>query len=68
MAQRAWQIEGIFAESKPYHHFARARYRDLNNFQIQCYMTAIVQNIKRVIKIIFVLIFIRRYYFFNRPS
>lgn len=54
LIERKWKIEGLFAEAKQYHGLRRAKYRGLKKFQIQCYMTALVQNIKRIIQIIFV--------------
>ena len=40
-------MEGIFAEAKPPHGMRRARYRGRAKMQIQVYMTATVQNLKR---------------------
>ncbi|MGI9214543.1 MAG: transposase [Gammaproteobacteria bacterium] len=60
---RKWAIEGIFAEAKNLHCLSRARYRSVVKVQILCYLIAIVQNIKRLLKIILI-----KFYFFNRPS
>jgi transposase len=46
--ERQWKIEGIFAEAKEYHGLSRARYRGRFKMQIQAYMTAVVQNLKRL--------------------
>lgn len=41
----------------------RAKYRSIVKVQIQCYLIAIVKNIKRLLKIILI-----KFYFFNRPA
>lgn len=46
--ERQWKMEGIFAEAKDNHGLARARYRGRAKMQIQAYMIAVVQNIKRM--------------------
>ena len=46
--ERQWKMEGIFAEAKDNHGLARARYRGRAKVQIQAYMIAVVQNIKRM--------------------
>ncbi len=46
--ERQWKMEGVFAEAKDNHGLARARYRGRVKIQIQSYMTAIVQNLKRI--------------------
>ncbi len=46
--QRMWKMEGIFAEAKSHHGMRRARYRGRAKMQIQVYMTATVQNLKRL--------------------
>jgi transposase len=56
LTERAWKIEGLFAEAKQSHCLRRTKYRGLIKFQIQCYMTAIVQNFKRLISLIVMLI------------
>jgi hypothetical protein len=50
LKERMWKIEGIFAEAKQLHGLSKARYRGLQKVQIQAYMVAIVQNIKRLMK------------------
>jgi IS5 family transposase len=44
------RIEHIFAEAKVCHGLGRARYRGLRAMQEQLVMTAVVQNIKRLVK------------------
>ena len=46
--ERQWKMEGIFAEAKNYHGLERARYRRRHKMQIQAYMIASVQNLKRL--------------------
>ena len=43
----------MFAEVKQNHCLRRAKFRNNQKFQIQVYMIAMVQNFKRIIKIIF---------------
>ncbi|NEJ83791.1 hypothetical protein GR268_45900, partial [Rhizobium leguminosarum] len=50
LKERMWKIEGIFAEAKQLHGLSKARYRRVEKVQIQAYMVASVQNIKRLIK------------------
>ena len=47
--ERQWKVEGIFAEAKDNHGLGRARYRGRSKMQIQAYMIAVVQNLKRMI-------------------
>lgn len=47
--ERSWKVEGIFGEAKKNHCLGRARYRGLEKVQIQLYLSAFVQNIKRII-------------------
>ena len=49
MAERLWKIEGIISEGKTYHCLSRAKYRGINKMQIQAYLSASVQNMKRII-------------------
>ena len=46
--ERQWKMEGIFAEGKENHGLGRARYRGRAKVQIQAYMIAVVQNLKRM--------------------
>ncbi|QOJ22377.1 MAG: transposase [Gammaproteobacteria bacterium] len=50
MILRKWTIEGLFAEAKQFHGLRRARYRGLQKVSIQALMTAMAQNIKRIVK------------------
>lgn len=47
-SERQWRMEGIFADAKNNHGLERARYRSRAKVQIQVYMIAFVQNIKRL--------------------
>jgi len=49
LAERRWKIEGLFGEAKENHCLRRAKYRSLTKVQIQLYLTAIVQNLKRLV-------------------
>ncbi len=44
-----WKCEGLFAEAKENHNLARARYRGRPKVQIQAYLIAMVQNLKRLV-------------------
>jgi transposase len=48
---RSWKIEGIFGEAKSNHCLGRAKYRGLAKVQIQVYLSATVQNLKRIISV-----------------
>ncbi len=50
--ERQWKMEGVFAEAKNNHGLDRARYRGKAKMQIQAYMTATVQNLKRLMTLI----------------
>lgn len=50
LRQRMHKLEGLFAEAKVNHCLGRARYRGLSKVQTQVYMTAMVQNLKRLLK------------------
>ena len=43
-------IEGLFGQAKQWHGMARARWRGLDNVEIQVLITAAVLNIKKLIK------------------
>jgi len=47
--ERMWKCEGLFAEAKQLHGLARAKYRGRSKVQIQAYLCAIVQNLKRLL-------------------
>ncbi|WP_341758697.1 transposase [Candidatus Tisiphia endosymbiont of Ditula angustiorana] len=53
LIERKWKIEGIFAEAKENHGLRRTQFRGVQKTQIQIFMIAIVQNFKRILKIIF---------------
>ena len=48
LTERAWKVEGLFGEAKDNHCLRRTKYRGLANAQIQFYLTALSQNLKRV--------------------
>lgn len=47
--ERSWKVEGIFGEAKNRHCLGRAKYRGLEKTQIQVYLSATVQNLKRIV-------------------
>jgi len=49
MSERMWKCEGLFAEAKQNHGLARARYRGRAKVQIQAYLIAMAQNLKRLV-------------------
>jgi transposase len=49
MSERMWKCEGLFAEAKQNHGLSRARYRGRAKVQIQAYLIAIIQNLKRLV-------------------
>ncbi len=61
LRERLWKIEGVMNELKNYNGLLRAKYRGINNVQIQAYMAAIAINIKRLV--FFVLIRFLTYMF-----
>ena len=48
LTERAWKIEGLFAEAKENHGLRRAHLRGRAKVQIQVYLIAMVQNLKRL--------------------
>ena len=48
LAERMWKIEGLFAEAKRNHCLSRAKYRGRSKVQIQAYLCAMAQNLKRL--------------------
>jgi transposase len=48
--ERSWKVEGIFGEGKSNHCLGRAKYRGREKVQIQVYLSATVQNLKRIVK------------------
>jgi len=58
MCERFWKVEGIIGEAKNRHCLSRAKYRGLTKTQIQAYMSASAQNIKRLtMAVLYLLIF-----------
>jgi hypothetical protein len=49
ISERMWKMEGLWAEAKQNHSLARATYRGRPKVQIQAYLIAIVQNLKRLL-------------------
>jgi len=49
LTERMWKMEGIMAEAKLLHGLEKARYRRRWKVQIQAYLTASAQNIKRLV-------------------
>ena len=52
-SERMWKSEGLFAEAKQNHCLARAKYRGRGKVQIQAYLSAIVQNLKRLVALFY---------------
>ena len=52
-SERMWKSEGLFAEAKRNHCLARAKYRGRCKVQIQAYLSAIVQNLKRLVALLY---------------
>jgi len=48
LRERMWKMEGIFGEAKELHGLRHARYRRRWKVQVQVYMIATVQNLKRL--------------------
>jgi len=46
-------IEGLFAEAKQNHCMSRAKYRGRSKVQIQAYLCAMVQNLKRLLFLLY---------------
>ena len=59
-SERMWKSEGLFAEAKQNHGLARARYRGRSKVQIQAYLSAMVQNLKRLVLLFYLYLIIRR--------
>jgi hypothetical protein len=60
MSERMWKIEGLFAEAKQNHNLARAKYRGRRKVQIQAYLIAIAQNLKRLVALVYYWLVTRR--------
>ena len=52
-SERMWKIEGLFAEAKQNHGLSRAKFRGRAKVQIQAYLCAIVQNLKRLLRALY---------------
>jgi hypothetical protein len=52
-SERMWKSEGLFAEAKRNHCLARVKYRGRGKVQIQAYLSAIVQNLMRLIALFY---------------
>jgi transposase len=59
LSERMWKMEGLFAEAKQNHGLNRARYRGQSKVQIQAYLTATAQNLKRLVAVVCVWLIIR---------
>lgn len=49
LRERMWKLEGLIGEAKNRHLLNRAKYRGRLKVQIQAYITATVQNLKRLL-------------------
>ncbi len=58
MTERFWKMEGTISEAKNRHCLSRAKYRGMKKMQIQAYMSASVQNMKRLIVAFLYLMFL----------
>jgi IS5 family transposase len=52
-SERMWKSEGLFAEAKQNHNLSRAMYRGRPKVQIQAYLSAIAQNLKRLVALFY---------------
>jgi hypothetical protein len=57
-----WKAEGLFAEAKRNHGLARARYRGRSKVQIQAYLIAMAQNLKRLVLLLYLWLVTRSRY------
>ncbi len=53
LSERMWKSEGLFAEAKQNHNLSRAKYRGRSKVQIQAYLSAIAQNLKRLVALFY---------------
>jgi len=58
-SERMWKSEGLFAEAKQNHCLSRAKYRGRSKLQIQAYLSAMVQNLKRLVCVIYLWVLAR---------
>ncbi|KTD33017.1 transposase [Legionella nautarum] len=71
LRERLWKIEGVMNELKNHNGLLRAKYRGIENIQIQAYMASIAINIKRLVFFILLSICFKRSksaIFYNRPG
>jgi transposase len=61
VSERMWKSEGLFAEAKQNHGLARARYRGRAKVQIQAYLSAMAQNLKRLVSLVYLWLLTRRH-------
>ena len=47
-----YRIERKFGEAKAWHRFGRCRYRGLDRFKVQAYLTFMVLNLKRLVNLV----------------
>jgi hypothetical protein len=52
-----WKVEGLFAEGKQRHNVSRAKYRGRAKVQIQAYLTAMVQDLKRLVSALLLMLY-----------
>jgi transposase len=52
-SERMWKSEGLFAEAKQNHNLSRAKYRGTSKVQIQAFLSAIAQNVKRLVALFY---------------
>jgi|SRR6185295_3058812 len=52
-SERMWKIEGLFAEAKQNHCLSRAKYRGRSKVQIQAYLSAVAQSLKRLLFLLY---------------
>jgi transposase len=62
LSERMWKAEGLFAEAKQNHGLSRARYRGRSKVQIQAYLIAMAQNLKRLVFLFYLWLVIPRLY------
>jgi len=53
LSERMWKVECLFAEAKQNYGLARARYRGRSKVQIQAYLSATAQNLKRLVFLLY---------------
>ena len=49
LIERNWKTEGLFAKAKAHYVLCKVKYHRLSKVQIHLYMTAMVQNFKRLV-------------------